>query len=197
MPRGRQTGFWAVAAITLLIGSVMALNGDSASAGATPTANISGSWNISFSLSGGGGEGTCSSEIVQADGTLTIASLCDIVGESNFTGTIDKNTGAFSATDTTNAFCAPISTISGSASPDGNSMSGDFNCGGNTGTFTGSRKPPTGGIAVDPDLGALTLETPGSSGGNPGLLVGIAAAVATGVVALGGGVWYASRRVTS
>ena len=54
--------------------------------------------------------------------------------------------------------------------------------------------PPVGGIAVDPDLGALALETPESSSGNSGLLVGIVAAVATGVVALGGAAWYAKRR---
>ena len=57
--------------------------------------------------------------------------------------------------------------------------------------------PPVGGIAVDPDLGALALETAGSSGNTAGLPLGIVAAVATGVVALAVAAWYARRRVHS
>ena len=53
--------------------------------------------------------------------------------------------------------------------------------------------PPVGGIAVDPDLGPLVLETPASSSGSAGLLLGIAAAAATGVVLLGGAARYARR----
>ena len=52
--------------------------------------------------------------------------------------------------------------------------------------------PPVGGIAVDPDLGALALATGASSSNNTGLLAGIVAAA--GVVALGGAAWYARRR---
>ena len=58
--------------------------------------------------------------------------------------------------------------------------------------------PPVGGIAFDPDPSALALTTPEASSGKAGL-AGIAAAVATGVVALGGAAlgaaWYARRRV--
>ena len=43
----------------------------------------------------------------------------------------------------------------------------------------------------------LQVETPDSSSGNGGLLAGLIAAVATGVVALGGAAWYARRRVMS
>jgi hypothetical protein len=44
-----------------------------------------------------------------------------------------------------------------------------------------------GGISLDPQI-------PGSSGGDAGLLGGAMAAALAGVVALGGGVWYARRR---
>lgn len=55
-----------------------------------------------------------------------------------------------------------------------------------------------GGIAeVDSDLAGLALEAPEQSGGNTGLLIAIAAAVATGVVALGGAAWYTRKRVIS
>ena len=56
-----------------------------------------------------------------------------------------------------------------------------------------------GGIAELPDLGALPLETAGSSGVSVGVLIGVAAAaaLAAGAVTLGGAAWYARRRVTS
>ena len=63
---------------------------------------------------------------------------------------------------------------------------------------TSGAVPPVGGIAVDPDLGELALEAPESSSANTGLIAGIVAAVATGIVALAGGTlgaaWYARRR---
>ena len=43
-------------------------------------------------------------------------------------------------------------------------------------TDTPVEPPPVGGIALDPDLSALALETPDSSGPNAGVLAGVAAA---------------------
>ena len=51
-----------------------------------------------------------------------------------------------------------------------------------------------GGIALDPDLGALALEAAESPNNNRSPLIGIAAAVVAGVVAFGGAAWYAWRR---
>lgn len=64
-----------------------------------------------------------------------------------------------------------------------------------TPTPTDTPPPPVGGIALDPDLGALPLESPASSGGNAGALAGAIAAAAAAVVALGGAGWYARRRL--
>jgi hypothetical protein len=53
-----------------------------------------------------------------------------------------------------------------------------------------------GGISVDldADRGRPALETPDSSGGNVGVLAGVAAAMIAGAIALGGAAWYARRR---
>lgn len=56
---------------------------------------------------------------------------------------------------------------------------------------------PVGGIALDADLIGLALEASEPSSGNAGLPLSIAAAVATGIVALCGAAWYARRRVPS
>lgn len=69
-----------------------------------------------------------------------------------------------------------------------------------TPTPTPTRTPtptPTvivGGISVDPDMGALPLETAGSSGGSVGVLAAIVAGATTGAIALGGAAWYVRRR---
>ena len=54
--------------------------------------------------------------------------------------------------------------------------------------------PPVGGIAVDPDLSALRIETSDSAGVRVGLLVAIAVG---GAAAVGAAGWYAWRRATS
>ena len=51
-----------------------------------------------------------------------------------------------------------------------------------------------GGIAVDPDAGALPLESAGSAGANAGVLAGVIATVTASAVALAGAAWYARRR---
>ena len=52
--------------------------------------------------------------------------------------------------------------------------------------------PPVGGIALDPDLSALPLETRDSSGISASVLAGIAAGA--GAISLGGAAWWARRR---
>lgn len=54
---------------------------------------------------------------------------------------------------------------------------------------------PVGGIAELPDAAEAPLEAPDSSGGNAGLLAGLASAVAAGVLILGGAAWYVRRRL--
>jgi hypothetical protein len=50
-----------------------------------------------------------------------------------------------------------------------------------------------GGVVVDPDVGALALQSDSSSGSDAWLLTGSAIALAS-VMALGGGAWYVRRR---
>jgi hypothetical protein len=50
-----------------------------------------------------------------------------------------------------------------------------------------------GGLSLDPDEGALPLESGRSSGSDPGILAGVIAGAA-GAVALAGAAWYARRR---
>ena len=54
--------------------------------------------------------------------------------------------------------------------------------------------PPVGGIAELPDVAGRRLETAASPGSGAGFAAWVAAAVAAGVVALGGAAWYARRR---
>jgi hypothetical protein len=53
---------------------------------------------------------------------------------------------------------------------------------------------PVGGIAELPDVASTPLEAQNSSGPDAGLLAGVAAAVAAGLLALFSGAWYARRR---
>ena len=51
-----------------------------------------------------------------------------------------------------------------------------------------------GGIAENPEITGTTLETPGSSGANAGILAGVVATVTAAALALSGAAWYARRR---
>jgi hypothetical protein len=51
-----------------------------------------------------------------------------------------------------------------------------------------------GGIAELPDVAGTPVQTGGSSGPGPGALARMAAAIATGALALGGAAWYGRRR---
>ena len=60
---------------------------------------------------------------------------------------------------------------------------------------TATPLPSVGGIAVDPDLQALPVETVDSSGRGTGAIAGIAAGAAAALVAVGGAALYARRRL--
>ncbi len=66
------------------------------------------------------------------------------------------------------------------------------------GAFVSSRTfsvgTAVGGIAELPEEAGTPLETSGSSGGNAGVLPGVAVAAAAGAIALAGAAWYARRR---
>ena len=56
---------------------------------------------------------------------------------------------------------------------------------------------PVGGITeLPPEAAGASLETDGSSGPGAGLLTGVAATMAVGVIAVGGAAWYTRRRWT-
>ena len=203
----RSSLLLAVAALALAVALVL-VGGRAGSAAATGPIDASGTWDIQLAnigLSCGSPSGSAS--VMQSGTSISFDMTC--VGEKvsagfDPSGTIDTTTGAFTASqsDGSSGF-----SLTGTVDKSGDGMSGSwtilFSGSEFAGTFTGSRQsssptatpaPPTdtpvvppavGGIAADPDLGALALETGASSSNNTGLLAGIVAAAATGVVALG------------
>ena len=191
---------------------------------ATGPIDASGTWDIQLAgdilFSCGDPDGAAS---VMQSGTSISFNMACVAGDGTTasfdpSGTIDTTTGAFAVLHSKNF---QSFSMTGTVDKNGDGMSGswtllfaplEFE-----GTFTGSRQssfptatpvpptdtpvppadtpaPPVGGIAIDPELGALALKTREQSGGSPGLLAGAVAAAATGVVALGAA-WYARRRV--
>ena len=62
------------------------------------------------------------------------------------------------------------------------------------GVFDPLSAQAVGGVSIDLDVEGLPLEAPDSSGRNVGLIAGIVAAIAVGVVTLSGAAWYGRRR---
>ena len=199
--------------ITLLasgtLAAAVALSAESWPAGvATVEAAIdtTGEWN--FTISRGGGTDACSGQLSASFTSAKVTVPC--LENGTYRGDFVKDDGTF---DVRLAHPRHTHIIMGTVSPDGDSASGSWftfllGLPGpllESGTFTAERKqpvtptvpPPVGGIAIDPELGPLVLETPASSSNSMSLLAGIAAAVAAGVIALGGAAWYARRRVSS
>lgn len=130
-----------------------------------------------------------------------------------FVGTIDNVTGEFILVGFLCSNCVGIALI-GTASPDGNSMSGKLVAGGSfsepfsfvrkpaatdtptpTSTPTSTSPPPpapVGGIGFAPDLSALPLEAADDRSDRLGLRLPIAALAG---VAFAGAAWYARRRL--
>lgn len=176
---------------------------------ATGQFGLSGKWNIKFN---GFVTQFFSAQVTESGTDLTI----DLgFGDAQLTGGIDKATRDFGVFGCVGD-CGGLS-MQGTVSPDGNSMSGTFDSGlGLSGSFTGAKKgvapatatptptatptatptvpAPVGGIARDPELGTLALETVDSSGRGTGVLAGIAAGVAA-FVAVGAAAAYARRRL--
>ena len=161
------------------------------STGARAEIDLTGDWNIELV---GILTQTFSATVTQNGSDLEI----DLgVGDAQLAGTIDPATGEFGVFGCPGD-CMGLS-MNGTASPDGNSMSGTFFSPVTfDGSFTGTKKNPTpqpvGGIAELPDVAGTPLETGGSSGRSANVVAGIAVAAAAGALALGGAAWYARRR---
>ena len=134
--------------------------------------------------------------IVQTGEDLLVSSECWF-GKA-FAGVFDPVTRYFSIADCSD-FCI---FVVGTVAEDGNSISGTSGPPHSMiSTFKATRgfTPPTplpspvGGVAFEPDLGALALQASEPSGSNTGVIVAIPAAAAA-FVALAGAVLYAKRR---
>lgn len=79
---------------------------------------------------------SCTANLVQNAGTVSVQMDCPALGIGNFSGTIDQKSGAFAALG---RIIVPVS-LSGTATTDGQSFSGTWDAGFiGSGTFTGTR----------------------------------------------------------
>ena len=204
----RRTGLVLVVAGLALFVALMLVGGRPGSAVATGPIDAGGTWDIQMAGDFGF---TCDNASVMQDGTsISFQMACAPPANFSPSGTIDTTTGAFAASLSTGGGSLAMT---GTVNKSGEEMSGSWTIliedSTFEGTFTGSRPPPpptatptntplapppVGGIALDPDLSALPLETHEPSNNNTGLLAGIVAAVATGGLALAGVGWYAARQ---
>jgi cysteine-rich repeat protein len=121
----------AVAAVVLALGQIP-----------TPAfgLDLTGSWTILFNPV----SVTCQSQIVQSGtGTLSIHGSCSLSGSPGtitLTGTVDPSTGSFQAQGSASVGPCTALAITGAASSDGNSMSGNWTCNQSPfGDFSGTR----------------------------------------------------------
>lgn len=124
--------------LVLLAVTLVALFGDVTPARAQ--IDISGEWN--FEVFGFGPVAVpCATTIEQTDTTFTIETECTNVGPGSFTGTIDIETGEFTASGSIAGI--PIE-LAGTASPDGQTIEGTWNASviGFSGTLTAERSGP-------------------------------------------------------
>lgn len=159
---------------------------------AAAAVDISGSWNITLLHPDAGGPIACSASISQPGTALSASMTCTGLGSGNLSGSINTTTGAFTLSGPIDGYQM---NMSGTAAGDGNSMSGTFTLPPipSNGTFSGFRKSgPVGGISLDPQVGALPLETRRSSGPSSGLVASFAGAAAA--LVLGGIAWHRRSR---
>jgi hypothetical protein len=88
----------------------------------------------------------CALTIAQMGEALHITGICTelqtmTTGNVDLNGTINTTTGMFSAAGSLTNLCDGLG-IEGTATPDGNSMSGTYNCDDFVGSFSGTRNPP-------------------------------------------------------
>ena len=100
--------------------------------------DISGQWNT-FTF---GTDFSCSITITQTGGSYTLSGPCQSgggpVNAISLDGSIDTATGAFAGTGILPGTCSSLS-VSGTATSDGNSLSGTYQCDRTPGDFTGTR----------------------------------------------------------
>ena len=162
------------------------------------TGDLSGSWDMK-TQHGTGPEGHFEFvlTLVQTNSLLS-GTMVDGIQITSITGDLNGDVVTFGRLIGVGGPTERTQTYDGLLTPDGTTIAG---------TFIDPKSPlvgtwvatancviPVGGVAFDPDLGALSLTTPERSGGNSRLAAGIAAAA--GVVALAGAAWYARKRVS-
>lgn len=156
--------------------------------------NISGSWNVTMSHPDLSQPDACTATVTQVGSSVALSMNCTQLGAINASGSINTTTGSFTLSGTLGPFSF---VMTGTASGDGNSMSGTWQSGlvGGTGTFTGSRKSvPLGGIAEVPEVaGSPVRARDDSRASDTGLVTLLAGGVAAAGM-LGGLAWYARRR---
>lgn len=125
----------ATALLVVLAGAAVRFGDD---AGAQQGIDISGEWNIEVA---GAIPLSCTATIAQSDLEFTMDMRCPTLGTGQFTGTINSETGEFSATG--DLVGIPIE-LTGVATADGASISGSWAADllGLSGTFTGTRAGP-------------------------------------------------------
>ena len=111
-----------------------------------PFVDLAGTWRFSFS---GPATGVCNWQILQSGANVAITGPCDLAGAVDLNGTFASE-DAFSASGPTDELCGTLF-IFGTASFDGSSITGTFNCGGVAGAFTGIRDFDPGAVAADCD----------------------------------------------
>jgi len=156
--------------------------------------DISGTWNITLLHPDVVGSIACSAVIAQPGSTLSASMTCTGLGSGTLTGSINTSSGAFTLSGPLGGYTM---NMSGTATPDGNSMNGTFTLPPipSNGTFSGFHKSgPVGGVARLPGVDRAPLLGGGSSGQPVSLIASGAALVA---FALGGAAWYARRRRSS
>lgn len=124
-PFGRATSAFLVGAI-LLVAPVASL----------ADIDASGVWN--FVSNTPYGPLACSDvPVVQTGSSLSIEGNCTEGGSMSLTGATDPVSGAFSIAGSSNPYCLTSLAIAGTSAPDGQSLSGHYDCAGYLGTFDG------------------------------------------------------------
>jgi len=160
--------------------------------------DVSGEWIVTTLNSGAGDSLDTAATITQAGTRLSMAvDNWSLAGPGTFSGTIDTATGDFSLSGTVVAGDGTTSLsydLTGTASPDGNSISGSYTRN-TSGTFDGVRQlaatSPAAVAAAVPETGS----GPASSGDSTGLWAALPAlAAVAGAVMVAGGLLAARRR---
>ena len=162
------------------------------------TGDLSGSWDMK-TQHGTGTEGHFEFilTLVQTNGLLS-GTMVDGIQITSIMGALNGDVVTFGRLIGVGGPTERTQTYDGFLTSDGTTIAGTFIDPKSplVGTWVATANCAVGGVAFEPNLGALALTAPEPSNDNSRLSAGIAAAVATGVVALAGAAWYARKRVT-